>query len=426
MTIKEWYQVSSPYSIDPAGMMQYAESLNVVLLDISQRFGELEEGTDVTISSANLHLSGTLEVDGATILSSGLAVTGNISVTGTVDGVDIANHTHEGTAILSTGEGGASKFLREDGDGTSSWQTAGGGGLWTDNGTDISVTGGEDLHMHTTNQQLLISHASGGGDGIDITDTGHSGVIRVVADESLNMTGTVHYYTNQTIARRSGAGATGHRVALLGQQIVADGTTASEMFVGVSAYSFITSGTGWAFGSNPYARVYAAALDTASCVGEEINTDAQGTVANKIGLQIVDVATSVGAVTPGGRDAAIWIAKQHDDAKGYKYGIHFAKVTSEDPIFDNHFHSDGDLISNVPTGESHFFQVNNSNVMSIGSTALATTAIIHAGSEFWGGGDNNAALLRLRSGASNISLDWDGTNFIAYLDGVSKGAITHN
>jgi hypothetical protein len=34
----------------------------------------------------------------------------------------------EGTAVLSTGEGGGSKFLREDGDGTSSWQAAAGGG----------------------------------------------------------------------------------------------------------------------------------------------------------------------------------------------------------------------------------------------------------------------------------------------------------
>jgi hypothetical protein len=32
----------------------------------------------------------------------------------------------EGTAVLSTGESGGTKFLREDGDGTSSWQTASG------------------------------------------------------------------------------------------------------------------------------------------------------------------------------------------------------------------------------------------------------------------------------------------------------------
>jgi hypothetical protein len=37
-------------------------------------------------------------------------------------------HSHEGTAILSTGETGGTKFLREDGDGTCSWQTIAGGG----------------------------------------------------------------------------------------------------------------------------------------------------------------------------------------------------------------------------------------------------------------------------------------------------------
>jgi hypothetical protein len=44
-------------------------------------------------------------------------------------GVSVAaqGHTHEGTAILSTGEAGGTKFLRENGDGTSSWQTVTGG-----------------------------------------------------------------------------------------------------------------------------------------------------------------------------------------------------------------------------------------------------------------------------------------------------------
>jgi hypothetical protein len=35
----------------------------------------------------------------------------------------------EGTELISTGEGGGSKFLREDGDGTCSWQTASGGAI---------------------------------------------------------------------------------------------------------------------------------------------------------------------------------------------------------------------------------------------------------------------------------------------------------
>jgi len=52
-----------------------------------------------------------------------------------VDGVTSSIQTQidaagapEGTAVKSTGEGGGSKFLREDGDGTSSWQAIGGGG----------------------------------------------------------------------------------------------------------------------------------------------------------------------------------------------------------------------------------------------------------------------------------------------------------
>lgn len=45
----------------------------------------------------------------------------------------------EGTAVKSTGEAGGTKFLREDGDGTCSWQTPGGGDMLL--GTEQSVTG---------------------------------------------------------------------------------------------------------------------------------------------------------------------------------------------------------------------------------------------------------------------------------------------
>ena len=42
--------------------------------------------------------------------------------------VEHGNLAVEGTSIRSTGEAGGTKFLREDGDGTCSWQAAGGGG----------------------------------------------------------------------------------------------------------------------------------------------------------------------------------------------------------------------------------------------------------------------------------------------------------
>ena len=41
-------------------------------------------------------------------------------------GKELVSGDIEGTAIKSTGETGGTKFLREDGDGTCSWQTAGG------------------------------------------------------------------------------------------------------------------------------------------------------------------------------------------------------------------------------------------------------------------------------------------------------------
>jgi hypothetical protein len=46
----------------------------------------------------------------------------------------------EGTAVLSTGEGAGTKFLREDGDGTSSWQSASGTTYTAGDGLDLSTT----------------------------------------------------------------------------------------------------------------------------------------------------------------------------------------------------------------------------------------------------------------------------------------------
>jgi len=57
----------------------------------------------------------------------------------------IATGNPEGTAVLSTGEGGATKYLREDGDGTCSWQTPSAGGDVTAaaNLTDETIVQGD-------------------------------------------------------------------------------------------------------------------------------------------------------------------------------------------------------------------------------------------------------------------------------------------
>ncbi len=72
----------------------------------------------------------------------------------------------EGTAVLSTGEAGGTKFLREDGDGTSSWQeAAGGSGDLLADGT-IPLTADWDAgNFDLTMKNLVVS---GTVDGIDI------------------------------------------------------------------------------------------------------------------------------------------------------------------------------------------------------------------------------------------------------------------
>ena len=103
-----------------------------------------------------------LDVRGTTLLSGNTAITGTLDISSTIDsgewnGTAIANDylasssvsyggvsvdlgasdptpafdladatNYEGTAVKSTGEGGGTKFLREDGDGTCSWQATAG------------------------------------------------------------------------------------------------------------------------------------------------------------------------------------------------------------------------------------------------------------------------------------------------------------
>jgi len=71
------------------------------------------------------------------------------------------NAAIEGTAVLSTGEGGGTKFLREDGDGTSSWQAASGTSQWNDHGNYlIPADSTDDVQIDadmTINGSLTVS-----------------------------------------------------------------------------------------------------------------------------------------------------------------------------------------------------------------------------------------------------------------------------
>ena len=84
----------------------------------------------------------------------------------------------EGTAILSTGETGGTKYLREDGDGTSSWQDVGGGGATSIDGLSDGVVTNSNIGLGNNVFTAPLS-------GYENTAVG-DGALRVVAGGSGN------------------------------------------------------------------------------------------------------------------------------------------------------------------------------------------------------------------------------------------------
>ena len=87
------------------------------------------------------------------------------AITALTVAADLSGSTdYEGTAIASTGEAGGSKFLREDGDGTCSWQTIAGGG-------DALVANPLSQFAATTSAQLagVLSDETGSGAAVFAT-----------------------------------------------------------------------------------------------------------------------------------------------------------------------------------------------------------------------------------------------------------------
>ena len=80
-----------------------------------------QTGNVLKLAGAALETDGNIELGHATDTTISRVSAGVIAVEGV--NVSLTGHTHEGTAVLSTGEAGGTKFLREDGDGTCSWQT---------------------------------------------------------------------------------------------------------------------------------------------------------------------------------------------------------------------------------------------------------------------------------------------------------------
>ena len=99
-----------------------------------------DSGSAQTVTDGN-----TVDIEGGTGINTVAGATDKITV----------NCDLEGTELKSTGETGGSKFLREDGDGTCSWQTVSAGGGGTVQGTDHTYD------IEATNQGATTGNARG-------------------------------------------------------------------------------------------------------------------------------------------------------------------------------------------------------------------------------------------------------------------------
>ena len=95
---------------------------------------------------------------------------------------ETVNTTPEGTAILSTGETGGTKFLREDGDNSCSWQSIPAGTTINNNADNRVITGSGTANTLEGEANLTF-------DGSDLTVT-NSGV----SNKGIKLTATGNYY----------------------------------------------------------------------------------------------------------------------------------------------------------------------------------------------------------------------------------------
>lgn len=135
--------------------------------------------------------------------------------------------TPEGTAILSTGESGGSKYLREDGDGSCSWQSvpAGVGGatgvdfnddvyirLGTGNDLKIWHNAGANSYIRNESGNLLIESNGSGADAIEVVAGGevnlfHNGTKKLeTTSDGTKVTGNLTVTTGNSILTNSSQG----------------------------------------------------------------------------------------------------------------------------------------------------------------------------------------------------------------------------
>jgi len=142
------------------------------------------DGIDID-SGSPITSAGTIQLGLSSIPNSSLAnssvnyggVTLSLGGSDTTPAFDLADATnYEGTAVKSTGEGGGTKFLREDGDGTCSWQATAGS----------TSPGGSDTYVQFNDG------GSFGGSANFVWDGTNVGIGTTTPSYKLDVSGTLH------------------------------------------------------------------------------------------------------------------------------------------------------------------------------------------------------------------------------------------
>ena len=223
----------------------------------------------------------------------------------------------EGTQVKSTGESGGTKFLREDGDGTSSWQTLPASGAALTGATDntvVTVTGANAMQGE--------ANLTFNGSQLDL-DTGSGTFNRWKTDQlRFNSTGTAHidhYTTGQKFLFRTSASSGADTNAL---EIFSTGD------VEVSSGNLVigTAGKGIDFG--------ATANNGTSTPHEVLDDYEEGTWTPSDGGGIVSYAEAYGQYTKIGRAVYLWFkitctTSVTDSGNAYIVGLPFTSENAE-------------------------------------------------------------------------------------------------
>jgi len=154
----------------------------------------------------------------------GQVLTNTASGTGTWQ--DAASGTPEGTSILSTGETGGTKYLREDGDGTSSWQAVAGGGIGSFIDTSIAISSDDTALANddgTANDNVGI--------GLNCLAAVTSGAGNVAIGDGASTAGTT-ISGNVCVGQKAGRLHTGHGSVFIGKE-AGETATSTSYSVGV-------------------------------------------------------------------------------------------------------------------------------------------------------------------------------------------------